>query len=453
MHTWTGAVNGSWSVPGNWVGDFPPVNGETGANFVFPNGQGNMGAMVNDVTGLGVSTIHFQDTAYDVIGNGIALNGAIWVEGGTAFAFATIRFPIALSGTGAFVSVATSNCYLEVAGPISGNQNVLASSVSGQGGEIRLSGANTYTGTTTVSWARLHVAHPSALGAGDGTPATGTIVDDGTLALQGVVVPNEALSLAGSGANGNGTIQSNGASPNAWNGPVTLTSNVVFAAIEPPAPLTVNGTISGAFGVTFRTVAGSGVTLTAANLYSGPSTLEYGNVFVNGAQTASACVLQSTGSSPAYLRGTGGVGPISCIAGLQPKFVQPGTDAATGILTCVGGVNLTEPALQSGFVARLNGTTPGTGYDRLVVAGPVTLANAALAVFFGYTPSVGDSYVIVDNDGADAVVGTFSTLPEGSTFVAFGRTLQITYQGGDGNDVVLTVTSLTPVELLGFDAE
>src|SRR5207253_2792588 len=60
---------------------------------------------------------------------------------------------------------------------------------------------------------------------------------------------------------------------------------------------------------------------------------------------------------------------------------------------------------------------------------------------------------IINNDLADAT-GTFSGLPEGKVFSAttgsFTGTFQITYQGGDGNDVVLRAVSLaTPTALQG----
>ena len=46
-------------------------------------------------------------------------------------------------------------------------------------------------------------------------------------------------------------------------------------------------------------------------------------------------------------------------------------------------------------------------------------------------------------DGADSIGGMFSGLPEGQIFSvtsgSFSANFQITYQGGDGNDVVLTV--------------
>ena len=67
-------------------------------------------------------------------------------------------------------------------------------------------------------------------------------------------------------------------------------------------------------------------------------------------------------------------------------------------------------------------------------------------VVLGFTPSVSDSFPILDNDGADLVVGSFDGLAQLSTFdVTFEDdivTFQIDYAGGDGNDVELTTTNV-----------
>ena len=48
------------------------------------------------------------------------------------------------------------------------------------------------------------------------------------------------------------------------------------------------------------------------------------------------------------------------------------------------------------------------------------------------------NFVLMDNDGADAVVGNFSGLAEGATTVIGNRFFTLSYKGGTGNDVVLT---------------
>src|SRR5262249_40018087 len=55
-----------------------------------------------------------------------------------------------------------------------------------------------------------------------------------------------------------------------------------------------------------------------------------------------------------------------------------------------------------------------------------------------FVPPLGSSFVIVNNHSSDPISGTFAGLAEGATFTASGASFLITYQGGDGNDVVVT---------------
>jgi hypothetical protein len=81
---------------------------------------------------------------------------------------------------------------------------------------------------------------------------------------------------------------------------------------------------------------------------------------------------------------------------------------------------------------------PGTGYDQLSVTGTVNLAGATLNVNLAFTPALGSAFTLIQNDGTDAMVGTFAGLAQGATFLLEGMTFQISYVGGTGNDVVLT---------------
>ena len=54
-------------------------------------------------------------------------------------------------------------------------------------------------------------------------------------------------------------------------------------------------------------------------------------------------------------------------------------------------------------------------------------------------PLPGNSFIIIDNDGTDPIIGTFTGLAEGSTVMFNGVSLQLTYVGGTGNDVVLSL--------------
>jgi len=133
-----------------------------------------------------------------------------------------------------------------------------------------------------------------------------------------------------------------------------------------------------------------------------------------------------------------------------------GTPTITGSLSTTAAGSTIAPGLSPGIIntgnlsltagsnvnVELLGPTPGTGHDQINVTGTVSLGNANLNVvqFAGAPPA---SYTIINNDGGDAVTGTFNGLPEAASFVVSGNTFSITYVGGTGNDVVITSVAIT----------
>jgi hypothetical protein len=74
------------------------------------------------------------------------------------------------------------------------------------------------------------------------------------------------------------------------------------------------------------------------------------------------------------------------------------------------------------------------------VFGTLVLSNSPTLNLTGsYVPQPGETFMLIDNDGADAVSGAFAGLPEGANVVFNDATLHLTYAGGSGNDVVLSV--------------
>ncbi len=108
----------------------------------------------------------------------------------------------------------------------------------------------------------------------------------------------------------------------------------------------------------------------------------------------------------------------------------------------------------------LGGTDPCSGYDQLIVmnASSATTAvtlNATTSVlstsrYNGHTPKQGQSFTIIDQAGSAAVTGTFKGLPEGATFTQNGVVFKISYVGGTGNDVVITVQNQPTAPDTGF---
>jgi uncharacterized repeat protein (TIGR01451 family) len=141
------------------------------------------------------------------------------------------------------------------------------------------------------------------------------------------------------------------------------------------------------------------------------------------------------------LRGDGSVGYITSTAGT----IRPGTDGP-GLLSDAGDLHLDA---ASRIVFQLAGTIPVVEYDQLTVVGEVQLGDAQLVIDLSFNPSIGDTFVLINNAGFDAVQGTFKTLPEGATFVIDGVIFKITYHypGSSGNDVAISVTGFVTADL------
>ena len=205
-------------------------------------------------------------------------------------------------------------------------------------------------------------------------------------------------------------------------GPVDTGGFVLTAAPASGSIINLNGVISGG-GQLIQT--GAGVTFVVANMtYTGATTVNAGNFVLAGASLS----------------------PLSSVT-VNGGLIQYDNDAATGDLTAVGGTVGCEGGgtNQTGHVANVDLQAASTlvmqmssvtNYGQLITTGGVSLAGT-LFLGFTFTSATGNAFTIISNGGG-AVTGTFAGLPEGSTLVANGRTYQITYVGGDGNDVVVT---------------
>ena len=138
----------------------------------------------------------------------------------------------------------------------------------------------------------------------------------------------------------------------------------------------------------------------------------------------------STTISGGAIAGTGVLGQIYGLSG----SILPGDN--------VGTLNVGTTSLNSLMTFGLQvGTVSGIS-DQLSVNGLVSLNNALLSVTAGQNLVVGNVFTIISNNATDAVSGTFIGLPQNSTFTVGNYTFRISYTGGTGNDVTLTVTSV-----------
>lgn len=215
-------------------------------------------------------------------------------------------------------------------------------------------------------------------------------------------------------------------------GPLNLNGNISLGSnqITFDYQVNANGIISGSGGLALGDV----ITLTGNNTYTGPTSVTQRAQF-DGLQPASAVTAGSY--SNAIVSGSGTVGVVTLNSAAS---LSPGANFGANVGKLTSGDLLFNSS--SYLIVTLNGAGPGTGYDQAKVNGTVTInSGAGLLPTLGFAPTTGQTFTIVDNDGTDAIVGTFNGLPEGATFSMNASEFSISYVGGTGNDIVLTVTA------------
>jgi PKD repeat protein len=224
----------------------------------------------------------------------------------------------------------------------------------------------------------------------------------------GFILAN-AVTIGSAANNYNGAIDVNGQ---------TLTideSRTINSAAALNGPLNGTGTVN---------VVGSGLYVTGSGTFHGT---------INGTLNVSGSLPDATING--RLTGAGSVGTTTAgefSPGNESPWKTFGYDDAAGVL------HTKALTLTSG--ARFDLAAGGTS-DQVRVTGAVSIAGPLTVDLLSGAPVAGQLFTLIDNDGADAVTGTFSGLPEGAAVTLGTATLALSYHGGDGNDVVLTTIS------------
>lgn len=440
--TWTGASNALWSDPGNWGGTAPVA----GDDLFFPGGASNLSNNNDFAAGTSFNSITFSGASggYNLGGNSINLANGITTSNASGYNTVSLNVTLASSQTFNLSAELDLNGNLDL-GPNTLTVNLIGptcffqGAISGTGGiikegtaELVFSGpsANSYSGTTTVNAGNLRLNKPAGIisiagplvigdGAGGADADRVTLANSSQIGDVAVTINSSGLLDLATFIVTNETVGSVAGSGNIWLGSASLSAGVDNSSTA------FSGVVSGT-GILEKAGTGT-LTLTGVNTATGNLNIFGGSALVDGIWPGTASPQGAT------LGGAGTVGRIATPNGtVSPGGVGP------GILTVqTNGVDLSGGTAT--FSARLNGAAAGSGYSQLdVAAGSVDLSGATLSASLGFVPIAGQTFTIINKQGAGAVTGTFTGLPEGATLTIGGTQFSISYIGGDGNDVVLT---------------
>ncbi len=476
--SWTGANSNNFNDSGNWSGCSGVLPGASDIiNFDYANVTGTV-TLNNDITSFSVAGITFTGTGTVTTQKNVIINGNDIIVSGDISSDNMLYFPqintnlvlgadIALSGSmqiseasvtdktinlnGHNITVQNNTNDLRINSTITGAGNININSLS----SASLSRANTFTGTVQVAGSAYvsnvqgfgNVANVVTVSGAAGqvnTCATGTISNP--------IVFNSANAygalLATAVCSWSTSTGPNAAADITLAGAITLGQNTVVAG---EGKVTITGDITGAFTLTMLDGQAGSLVLNSTNNASTSSNGTYASTHkvttvTNTAGTSFAIsynqeVVVNSGAVAGdiymysgKLKGTGTVGNINLSGGTVAPGMSPGV-LASGNVTFGGG----------SFEEEIGGTTSGQ-YDQLNVTGTVNLGSTTTLTvthWNGYRPALNDSFVIINNDGADAVSGTFQGLAQGATVTVDGVVYTISYTGGTGNDVVLTATDVS----------
>ena len=311
--------------------------------------SGSLRLAIDNAIGTGTLRINGGDIrsslATRTVTNPVVLNGSFSLGRNTNFSGAvTLANDVTITSANPDVQAAATSAFT---GVISGSRGLAVAEGTNPTGTIILSGANTYSGGTTLNSGILRLGHASALGAATGNLA----VDGGTLNLNAFSPTVGRLSGAG------------GVIANLAAGTSTLTTNSVASS-------TFSGSLqNGAAGqVLALTKQGAGtLTLSGANTYTGPTAVSAGGLRVAGSLGAGPVSV----ASGATLSGSGTIqGALTFASG---SIHAPGDPA--GVQTVVGTLGYANGARLRWTLPANSDSTDSAGR---VSAGVVNVTTGAV---------------------------------------------------------------------------
>ncbi len=392
------------------------------------SGLGSTGAGTTVLTGakLDVNGVNYATAEpLTITGTGTTNSGAISNTSATA---ATFAGPITLNGVATIGSTAAGG--LTVTGGISGTGTLTLAPI-GAGGVTVSTTAISTVGDVTIS--------PNT--STGGVTVSSLLNNTGNLSIAGT--NSGAITLSGGIANTVGNITFSQSST----GAVTISTG----AINSVGTITNNGAGTGA--VTISSVIGSGVTtltqsssgsltLSAANLYTGATTINSGSIIVTNTTGSATSAGNVTVNAGILASGPGAVGIISGTvnAGTFAHAFAPGGFNSIGSLT-VGGLTLSNTSTL-GF--DLSSPTSG---DLLAVTGSTFTVTGTSKLQIDMASSTAGTFRLIQFGGAMPATSSFAFTGVSSRAVG-----QYSVANGTGSNAGYLVLNYTPSAAAAINA-
>nr|WP_180882931.1 autotransporter domain-containing protein [Mesorhizobium loti] len=435
-----GAVDGGsgvWRADGrNWTQADGALNGPYQPNPTFAVFQGDPGTITVDNTAGAVSVagMQFTGTNWTVAGDPITLNSA----GGNT----TIRVG---DGTAGGVNHSAT-----IGSELTGGGRLVKNDL----GTLILTGANTYTGGTTIAAGTLQIGNGGTTGS-----IVGDVLNNGALAFDRSDATSFGGLISGSGAvrimagdltftaddsyaggtdivAGSTLRLGNGGTTGSIVGNVTNNGALVFNRAN---DLSFAGVISGSGDL--HQIGSSKTELTGdSSGFTGATTIENGTLAVNGKLGGTLNVW-----SGGRLQGTGTVGDT-----IVNSTIAPGNS--------IGTINIGNITFNAGSIYEVEVNAAGQS-DKVLASGAATINGGSVQVLAGsgnYAPAT--TYTIVTAAGGRT--GTFSGVTSNLAFLdpSLSYDLDNIYLTMTRNDIDFAAAGLTPnqkatgagAESLGF---
>jgi autotransporter-associated beta strand protein len=192
------------------------------------------------------------------------------------------------------------------------------------------------------------------------------------------------------------------------------------------------------FGGVLKKVGEGTLTLSGPNTYADHTTV------LSGALVANNTTGSATGTGPVKVQ-AGTLGGKGTIAG--PVTIGVGIGTGAVLAPSAGLGQLAILTMQQTLTFKPDGSysyklnTNNARADQAIANGVAILSGAQFSFqsLGNRSLPVGTIFIAISNTSADPIAGAFINLPDGSTFTAGRNNFQVSYSGGDGNDLTLTV--------------